>query len=200
LSGEFEFTMGLVGIAMEAQGVDVRVGYLDVDDALAGEIGGQALLPELVFAFDFALGLRGRSVKETNVVEAECGAELGQRVRGLSEENGVIIDIELKGSSVGQEGGGEEIKIGEKKFAVIEFGADEKAAAIVEHVEHGEVEGAAREPVVRRSIKLPEFADLRTLPAADWSRRLLSGGAVGIAILQGPVAYLSPIELEVVEA
>ena len=57
LGCEFEFAMGLAGIAMEAQRVDVRVGLFYVGDALAGEIGGQALLPELVFAFDFALGL-----------------------------------------------------------------------------------------------------------------------------------------------
>ena len=77
LGRQFEFALRLVGIAMEAQGVDVRVGLFNVDDALAGEIGGKALLPELVFPFDFALGLRSWSVKETNVVEAQGRAELG---------------------------------------------------------------------------------------------------------------------------
>jgi len=77
LGRAFEFAVRLVGIAMEAQGVDVRVGLFNVDDALAGEIGGQALLPELVFPFDFALGLGRGSVKETNVVEAQGRAELG---------------------------------------------------------------------------------------------------------------------------
>ena len=66
LGREFEFAVRLPGIAMEAQGLDVRVGLFHVGDALAGEIGGQALLPELVFAFDFALGLRRGSVTETN--------------------------------------------------------------------------------------------------------------------------------------
>ena len=200
LGGEFEFAMRLVGIAMKAQGVDVRVGLFHVGDALAGEIGGQALLPELVFAFDFALGLGSGSVTETNVVEGQGRAELGQGVRRLGEEHGVIIDVELEGAAVSQEGGGEEIQIGEQEFTIIEFGADEEPAAIVEHVEHGEVEGAAWEPVVGGSIELPEFADLRALPAADGSQGFTSGSAVGLAILQRPVADLSPIELEAVEA
>ena len=117
----------------------------------------------------------------------------------MGEEHGVIIDIELEGAAVSQEGCGEEIQIGEKELTIIEFGADEKPAAIVEHVEHGEVEGAAREPVVGGSIELPEFADLRALPAADWSQGFTSRRAMGMAILQRPVADLGPIELEVVE-
>ena len=63
--------MGLVGIAMEAQGVDMRVGVLDLADPLAGEIGGQPFLPELVFTFDFTLGLRSWSIKETNIIKAQ---------------------------------------------------------------------------------------------------------------------------------
>ena len=200
LGREFEFAVRLPGIAMEAQGLDVRVGLFHVGDALAGEIGGQALLPELVFAFDFALGLRSWSVKETNVVEGQGRAELGQSVRRLGEEHGVIIDIELEGAAVGQEGGGEEIQIGEQELTIVEFGADEKTAAIIQHVEHGEVEGAAWEPVVGGGIELPEFADLRALPAADGSQGLAGGGAVGMAIMQRPVADLGAVELEAVEA
>ena len=200
LGREFEFAMRLVGIAMEAQGVDVRVGLLDVGDALAGEISGQAFLPELVFALDLALGLGRWSVTKINVVEGQGRAELGQGIRGLGEEHGVMIDIELEGTAVGQEGGREEIQIGEQKFTIIEFGADEKTAAIVEQVEHGKVEGAAWEPVVGGGIELPDLADLRALPAADGSQGFAGGGAMGMAVLQRPVADLGPIELEVVEA
>ena len=71
LRGEFKFAMGLLGVAMKAQGIHVGVGFGQVVDLLAGEIGRQPLLPELVFAFDFAFGLRGWGIKETNVVEAE---------------------------------------------------------------------------------------------------------------------------------
>ena len=50
------------------------------------------------------------------------------------------------------------------------------------------------------SIELPELADLRALPAADGSQGFAGGGAMGMAVLQRPVADLGPIELEVVEA
>jgi len=49
--------MGFMEIAMEAQSVDVRVGFLDFLDMFAGEKGREAALPELVLALDFALGL-----------------------------------------------------------------------------------------------------------------------------------------------
>ena len=71
LGGEFEFAMGLLGIAMKSQGIDVRVGFLNVCDGFAGEKGWEPLLPELVFTFDFALGLRGWGIKEAYLVEGE---------------------------------------------------------------------------------------------------------------------------------
>jgi len=155
LGSEFDFAVSLVGIAMEAQSVHVRVGLLDIRDLLTGEIGWKPLLPELVFAFNFALCLRGWGVKETNLIEPECRAELGQSVRGLGEENGVVIDVELERPAVGQECCGEEIQVGKKEFTFIEFGAHEEAAAIVEHVEHREVERTEWEPSVRGGVELP---------------------------------------------
>ena len=169
-------------------------------DAFAGEIGWKTLLPELVFPLDLALRLRRWGIKEANVVKAESRAQLGQSIRSLGEEHGVIIDVELEWPSIGQKGGRKEIQVGQKKLSFIEFGSDEKATAIIEHVEHGKIEGAAWEPVVRGSIELPELTDLRALPTADRSRRFSSGGVMGMAVLQRPVAYLGAIELEVVEA
>lgn len=200
LSGEFEFAVGLVGIAMETQGVDMRVGFLNIRDAFTGEVRRKALLPELVFPLDFALGLRGWGIKEANVVEAQSRAQLGQGIRSLGEEHGVIIDVELEGPPISKKGGRKEIQVGEKQLSIIEFGADEKATAIIEHVEHGKVERAEWEPVVRGSIELPKLADLRALPTADWSQRLSSGCRMGMVVAPRPVAYLGPIELEVVEA
>jgi hypothetical protein len=104
----------------------VNVRIVQFGNLFAGEIGGEALLPELVFPLDFALGLGCGSIKEANIVELQCGAQLGESLRVLSEEDAVIIDIELEWASVGQEGGGEEIQIGQEEFAVIEFGADEE--------------------------------------------------------------------------
>src|SRR5258708_1631095 len=127
---------------MEAQSVDVGVGLFEFADLFAGEVGGETVFPKLVLAFDFAFGLRRWSIKEANVVELQGRAQLGESFWVLSEEDAVIIDIELEWASVGQEGGGEEIQVGQEEFAVIKFGADEQAAAIVEHVEHREIDGA----------------------------------------------------------
>ena len=199
LGCEFKLAVRLLGIAVESQRLDVGVGFGHLGDLFAGEIGRQPLLPELVFAFDFAFGLRGWGIKKTNVVEAKSRAQLGQRIWGFGEENGVIIDIELQRPSVSQEGRGQEVQVGQQEFPLIKFGAHEKAAAIVEHVEHGKIPGAEWEPMVGRSIQLPEFADLRALPATHRSRGLARRGAVGMTILQCPVAYLGSVELEVVK-
>src|ERR1039457_1550261 len=104
--------MGFVGVAMESQSIDVRVGGFDLGDVLAGEIEWESALPELVLALDFSFGLRRWGIQETNVVELECPAQLGQRVGILREEDGVIIDIDLQWSSVDQKRCGEELQIG----------------------------------------------------------------------------------------
>ena len=36
----------------------------------------------------------------------------------------MIVDVDLQGASVGQEGGGEEIQVGQEEFSRIEFRAD----------------------------------------------------------------------------
>ena len=135
-----QFAVGFVGVAMKPQSVDMGIGVFDLGDVFAGEIGREPALPELVFALDFSLGLGRWGIKETNVIELEGRAELGERIGILGEEHGVIIDVDLQRSAVSQESGGEEIQVGEQEFAVIDFGADEQAAAIVQHIEHGKVQ------------------------------------------------------------
>lgn len=195
-----QFAMDFVGVVMEPQRVDVRIGLVDLVDLFAGEKGWKPALPELVLALDFALGLGRWSIKEANVVELERPAQLGQRVGILGEKHGVIIDVNLQRPAVGQEGGGEEIQVGEQEFPVIDFGADEDAAAIVEHIKHGKIQCAGREPPMGRSVQLPEFADLGALPSAHGSLRALEGSGMRATILDGPVTDLGAVELEGVQA
>ena len=194
--GHAQFAMGFVGVAMESQSVDVRVGGFDLGNVFAGEIGREPPLPELVFALDFALGLRGWGIKEADVVEPEGPAELGQRVGILREEHGVIIDVDLQRSAVDEESGGEEIEIGEEEFSAIEFGGDKHAATIIEHVEHGKVQQAGREPAMGRSVQLPEFADLGALPAADWGVGAFGRSGRRITLFNRPAADLGAVQLE----
>ena len=57
LGSPAQLAVRFVDVAMETQGVDVRVGYFDLGDVFAGEIGRESALPELVFALDLAFGL-----------------------------------------------------------------------------------------------------------------------------------------------
>ena len=200
LRGQAQFPVRLVDVAVEPQRIDVPVGLLQFGDLFTGEKGGEALLPELMFPFDFAFGLGRGSVTKTNAIKLERPAQLRQRVRELRGKDGMIIDIELQRSAVVQEGARQEIEVGQEQFALINLGADKEAAAVVEHIEHGKIAGGEREPTVRRGIQLPEFADLGTLPAPHRGRRLLGGQGMGIIVLPGPVADLGAVELELAQA
>lgn len=80
---------------------------------------------------------------------------------------------------------------------MIDFGASEDPAAIVEHVDHREGLWAVGKPAVGRGVQLPEFADAAALPAPDGSGRAVIGFGVGEVVFDGPAADLSPIDLEV---
>ena len=198
--GLAQFTMHFMGVMMGAQGVNVLVGFWKVRNFFTGETGGQAALPELVFALDFTFGLRGGSVAQADVVEPERPAQLGQSLRSVSEKDTVVIDVKLQGASVGAKGGGQEVKVGEQQFAFVEFGAGEQTAAIIEHVEHGKGDFGLWEPTVGRGVELPEFADLGALPAAHGSPDTLGGKGVGQFVFDGPEANLRAIKLEGMEA
>jgi len=148
LWGQAQLAVRFVGVAMQTQGVDVWVGGFDVGDLLAGEIGWEPSLPELVFTLHFSFGLRGWGIKKANVVELECPAELRQRVGIIREKNGVVIDVDLEWSAVEEERGGQEIEVRKEQFSIVEFGTDEQAAAIVEHIEHGKVQGGGGKPAM----------------------------------------------------
>ena len=104
--------MGLMAVTMQTEIVDMAVGSLQVGDLFAGKIGREPFLPKLMFPFDLALGLRSRSIEETNVIELERPAQLGQCLRRLREKDAVVIHVKLKWPAVGQESRRQEIQIG----------------------------------------------------------------------------------------
>ena len=140
--------MNLLGVAMGSQRVDVGIGRFNFADVFTGKKGGQASLPKLMFAFDFAFGLGRRGVTQADVVELKGPAQLGERVGIVGEKDAVIVDVELQGPAVGLEGGGQEIEVG-KQFPLVDFGTSEQAAAIIEHIEHGKGLLGLRKPTVR---------------------------------------------------
>jgi hypothetical protein len=82
---------------MEPQCLDMRVGLVEVGDVFAGEVGGQALLPEEVRALDFAFGLRGWSIAEGNAIEVKGSAQLGEGVWDMGEEEAVEVYVDFQG-------------------------------------------------------------------------------------------------------
>lgn len=140
LRGHAQFAVSFAGVAMESQSVDVRVGDFDFGDLFAREIGWQSALPELVLALDFPLGLGCWGIQEANVVKFERRAELRQGLGIFGEKHGMVIDVNLQWSTVAQECSGEKIQVGQQEFAAIDFGTNEQAATIVEHIEHGKVQ------------------------------------------------------------
>ena len=165
--GLAQFAMDFAGVAMGPQGVDGWVGDIDFGDFFTGKAGRQAPLPVWVGPFDFAFGLGGGSIAETDVVKLERPAQLGEGIRVMGEKETVVIDIDLQGAAVGQERGGQEVEVGPQEFPLVKLRAGEEAAANIEQIEHGEGDPGVKKPPVRRGVELPEFADLSALPAAD---------------------------------
>jgi len=200
LRSKTQFAVSFVSVTMEAQSLDMGIGLGQLGDAFTGKVGRETFLPELMFALDFAFGLGGGSIKETNVIKLERPAQLSESVRGFSEKEAVIIHVELKRSPVGQEGRGQEIEVGQEQLAVVKFGADEEAGAIIEHIEHGIVDRGVWKPGMRRGVQLPKFAGLRTLPATDGRMGPLGRCGMGVVMLDRPATNLGAIQLERVKA
>ena len=97
------------------------------------------------------------------------------------------------------EKGREKIEVGQEEFALIDFGASEQAAAVVEQVEHGEEAVDGGEPAVRGGVELPQLADAGALPAAHGRQNSFGRDGVGQLLLDGPAADLGAVEFEGVE-
>ena len=111
----------LVGVGKQL--VEQVVGAAEFEDLVGGQEWGQAFLPVVVAAFDFAFGLGGGGVAQGDAVEVEGGAQLGEGIWVVGIEEGVVVHIEGQGQAVGLEGAGEEIEVGEEGFAGVEAGA-----------------------------------------------------------------------------
>ena len=195
-----EFAVDLMVVAVEPEVLDMRISLVDVGDLFASEEGGQTLLPKEVTAFDFPFGLRGWGIAKADAVEVEGLAQLGEGLGVMSEEDAMIIDIDFQRQPVFDKGGRQEIQIGQEQFALIDFGAGEDPAAIIEHVDHRKELGALDEPLVRGGVHLPEFTDLAALPTFDGSVGAVVRPGVGEVVGDGPVTDLSPVQAVAAQA
>ncbi len=167
LGGGGDFAMFFHLVMVFAQGIEQVIGRGQLVNVFGLKEWGQTFLPELVTALDFAFGLGSGSITEGDGIKAQSGGQLGVGLWGVGEEEAVIIDIETEGQTVGLEDAAEEVHVGEESFTWVKTGAEDDAAVIVEDVEQTGLPVLIGEPVVGRSIVLPELADLLSLPAPD---------------------------------
>ena len=74
LWSEAQFAVNFLNVMMETQSGDMSIGLGQLGDAFTGKIGRKSVLPELMFALDFALGLGSGSIKKANIIELESPA------------------------------------------------------------------------------------------------------------------------------
>ena len=120
--------MDFMSVAMRPQGVALNIGHREIHNLFAGEAGRQPALPELMGAFDFAIGLGRGSIAQVEVIEFEGPAQLSQGVGLVREKARMVIAVELLRAAMLPEGGGQKIKAGKQPFALGELAAGEQGA------------------------------------------------------------------------
>ena len=176
----------LVGVGQEL--VEQLVGPGEFANAVGSEERNEAFLPVVVAAFDFAFGLWGGGVAELDAVEVQGRAKLGEGVRVVRVEEGVVVHIEGQREAVRLKGAGEEVEVGEQGFSGVEAGTGVEAGGIVEDFQEDLFSGAVRQEGVGCGVVLPEGAVVAGLPAFDG---LGSGFVAGVGselVSDGPAA------------
>ena len=192
-----QFAVNLVEIDVGQELVEQSIGRFEVADVVGGEESGQALLPEVVAAFDLALGLRSGSVKECHAVEVEGRAQLSESFRGVSEEKGMVIDVECQRQAVSSEDLREKIEMSQKVFGAIEPCTKVVAGGIIKDIEEHLFIGLARQPTMRGGIVLPEGAQVAGLPALDCFGLVLEASIGCELVLESPTTNAGPVGFEV---
>jgi len=91
----------------------------------------------------------------------------------LRKKQAVAIDVKFEGQAVFEEGGREEVKVGEQLFAVIDGGPGADARAVIKQIQERIIFEVARETAMGRGVELPERADVRLCSQrdTDWPPR-----------------------------
>jgi hypothetical protein len=87
--------------------------------------------------------------------------------RGVGVEEGVKVHVEGQRQSVGLEGAGQEIKMGQQGFAGVEACAGVVTGGIVQNIEQHLFVGLPGQPGVGVGVVLPERAVVTGLPTFD---------------------------------
>lgn len=98
-----QFAVDFMLVGMGQHFVDQGIGRFQIDDFVGGKQWWQAVLKVLVAAFDFAFGLWRGCVAQSDAVEVQGGTELGEDLRGMGEEEGVVVHVQGQRQAVGAE-------------------------------------------------------------------------------------------------
>ena len=162
---QFAMDFMLVGVGQEL--AEQLVGPGEFDNAVGRQERDEAFLPVVVSAFDFAFGLWGGGVAELDAVEVQGRAQLGEGVRVVGVEEGVVVHIEGQREAVRLQGAGEEVEVGEQGFGGVEARAGVEAGGVVEDFQEDLFGGATRQEGVGCGVVLPEGTVVPGLPAFD---------------------------------
>ena len=112
-----DFAMLFVGVVMLAELIQEKVRFGKGRYLLGSKDGGEPLLPEVVGAFDFALGLRSRRKTQGDIVKAQSRAKLSKSIGHVSEKEGMVIDIESQRQAASDKSAGKKIQMSQETFS-----------------------------------------------------------------------------------
>jgi hypothetical protein len=195
--GLAQFTVDFMPVGVREKLVQAAVGLAEFADVLGGQAGHAAFLPIVVAAFDFAFGLERWGIEELDAIAVEGLAPLGEGVRIVGVEEGVVVHVEDQRQAVGLEDAREEIQVGQEGFAGVEARPSVEAGGVVEDVQEDLLVGVAGPPRVRGGVILPERDVIAGLPAFDGFACGLAAG-VGVKwVFDGPAADTGAVSFEV---
>ena len=195
-----QFAVDFVLIDMRQELIQEFVGPLEFQDAVGGQQGRKTFLPVIMPAFDFAFGLGSWGITESDAIEVQGGAELGEGFGRVGEEKGVIIHIEGQGQAMGLKGAGKEVQMGQQGLGGIKAGPDIVAAGIVQEVEQGLFGGVIWQPGMGTGVILPEGTQIAHLPAFDRFGRGFVTRVGSQVIGDGPAADTGAVGFEIESA
>ena len=197
MRGGAPFTMDFVLVDVGQELVEQTVGPFEFVDAVGGQQWGQAFLPAVMAALDFAFGLRRWRIAQMDAVEVKGLAQLGEGFRVMRVEKGVEVHIEGQRQAVGFEDAGQEIKMGQKRFTWVEARAGVVTGGIVQNIEQGLFVGIVGQPGVWAGVILPEGTVVAGLPAFDRFGRGFVAGVGSQFVFDGPASDAGTVGLEV---
>jgi hypothetical protein len=194
--GAAQLTMDLLGISMGQELVQEGIGLAEAGDGFCGKERRPPALKVVVPALDFAFGLGRRGITQRHAIEVQAGAQLGESVGSVGEEQGMVVQVERQGQAVGTKGSLQEIQVSQERFARIELRADVEAGGVIQKVEQDMLLLLLGQPQMWGGIVLPERTPVPHLPAFDGFGSRFIAGIWSQMVGFGPTADTGPVGLK----